>query len=67
MVRPNDSRALRKHEQLSHNGWWVVWRMDDNGNQFEIARFPSLEEAHKLAKEFESRGHKQTYWVSRKE
>ncbi|MFC7484202.1 hypothetical protein ACFQX7_35070 [Luedemannella flava] len=43
---------------------WVVWRQDDNGNQFEVTRVPSREEADRVAATMEARGHKQTYWVS---
>lgn len=43
---------------------WVVWRQDDNGNQFEVARFESREEAERLAATMEARGHKQIYWVA---
>ncbi len=44
---------------------WRVHRMDDNGNEFEVGRFNSRGEAEAPAAEFESRGHKQSYWVSR--
>ncbi|GGN43366.1 hypothetical protein FHR83_001810 [Actinoplanes campanulatus] len=43
---------------------WRVWRQDDNGNRFVVARFTSRAEAEKLAAEMESRGHKQLYWVA---
>jgi len=43
---------------------WIVWRQDDNGNRFEVARLASRDEADRLAAEYESRGHKQTYWVA---
>jgi hypothetical protein len=44
---------------------WIVWRQDDNGNQFEVARKDSRAEAGELAAAMEARGHKQTYWVAR--
>jgi GNAT superfamily N-acetyltransferase len=44
---------------------WIVMRMDDNGNTFVVAREPSREEADRRARELESLGHKQTYWVER--
>ncbi len=44
---------------------WIVWRQDDNGNQFEVARKDSRAEAEELAASMEARGHKQTYWVAR--
>ena len=43
---------------------WVVWRQDDNGNRFEVARLTSRSEADELAASMEARGHKQTYWVA---
>ena len=42
---------------------WSVWRQDDSGNQFEIARGLSRSAAEKAVQEFEERGHKQTYWI----
>jgi hypothetical protein len=43
---------------------WIVWRQDDNGNRFEVARRESRAEAEELAALMEARGHKQTYWVA---
>jgi hypothetical protein len=45
-------------------GQWIVWRQDDNGNRFVVARRESREEAAELAATMEARGHKQTYWVA---
>lgn len=42
---------------------YVVWRQDDNGNRAVVKDGLTLDEAEKLAKEFEERGHKQMYWV----
>ncbi len=44
---------------------WSVWRQDDNGNEFMIASALSESEAKSFAEEFESRGHKQIYWLRR--
>jgi hypothetical protein len=44
---------------------WIVWRQDDNGNRFEVARKDSRSEADELAAAMEARGHKQTYWVAK--
>ena len=44
---------------------WVVWRQDDNGNRFEVARKDSRAEAEDLAATMEARGHKQMYWVAK--
>ncbi|MFC6020255.1 hypothetical protein ACFP2T_29310 [Plantactinospora solaniradicis] len=43
---------------------WIVWRQDDNGNQFEVARHERRADADALAATMEARGHKQTYWVA---
>jgi hypothetical protein len=43
---------------------WIVWRQDDNGNRFEVARKDSRAEAEELAAVMEARGHKQTYWIA---
>jgi hypothetical protein len=45
---------------------WVVWRQDDNGNRFEVGACTSRCEAAETAATFESRGHKQTYWVEKR-
>jgi hypothetical protein len=44
---------------------WIVWRQDDNGNRFEVARKDSRLEAEDLAAAMEARGHKQMYWVAK--
>lgn len=43
-------------------GAWRVVRQDDNGNRFVVQDHLSREAAELVAAEFESRGHKQTYW-----
>ena len=44
---------------------WSVWRQDDNGSQFEIARNVSATEAGRRIAQLESTGHKQHYWLAR--
>lgn len=44
---------------------WIVWRQDDNGHQFEVARHTDRAAADAQAAEMASRGHKQMYWVAR--
>lgn len=42
----------------------VLYRRDDNGNTFEVSRgFDTTVEANAEAERFESRGHRQTYWI----
>ncbi|SDG25432.1 hypothetical protein SAMN05216603_1018 [Pseudomonas benzenivorans] len=42
---------------------WCLVRLDDNGNQFVVRTDLSRAAAEALAREFEARGHKQSYWV----
>lgn len=42
---------------------WALWRQDDNGNRVRIETFASREAALARQGEFESRHHKQIYWV----
>lgn len=42
---------------------WELWREDDNGNRFLIAR-GSHEDLEQRRLQFEARGHKQRYWVA---
>jgi hypothetical protein len=43
---------------------WELWRQDDNGNRFRIARFPTRATAEAEQRRFEALAHKQTYWVA---
>jgi hypothetical protein len=47
-----------------HPDRWIVWRQDDNGNRFAVARLDLRADADALAATMEARGHKQTYWVA---
>jgi hypothetical protein len=40
-----------------------VMRADDNGNEVEVMQVETREEAERIAREYEARGHKQSYWV----
>ncbi|HET7228391.1 MAG TPA: hypothetical protein VFJ16_00170 [Longimicrobium sp.] len=42
---------------------WALWRQDDNGNRVRIETFATREAAVARQAEFESRHHKQIYWV----
>ncbi|MWV12678.1 hypothetical protein F3I62_11295 [Pseudomonas sp. R-28-1W-6] len=44
---------------------WCVKRLDDNGNEFVLRAGLSREEAERLARDYQARGHKQTYWACR--
>jgi len=41
---------------------WQVYRLDDNGNRFEIARALTEPAADALIRDYEQKGHKQTYF-----
>jgi hypothetical protein len=43
---------------------WAVWRQDDAGIKFLIAANLSEEEARATVADYESKGHKQTFWCS---
>jgi len=43
---------------------WSLWRRDDHGHEFEIARGLPRGEAERRAAELEARGHEQDYWVA---
>jgi hypothetical protein len=44
---------------------WSVMRQDDNGNVALIKSGLTKKEALRVVKEYEAKGHKQTYWVAR--
>ncbi len=42
---------------------WSLYRIDDNGNKFLVKTFSDKSEAEGLLHDFESKGHKQTFWI----
>lgn len=42
---------------------WSVWRQDDNGNVFLVKNGLTEIDALRLVREFEAKGHKQSYWA----
>jgi hypothetical protein len=42
---------------------WCLVRLDDNGNEFVVRADLTRAAAEALARQFEARGHKQSYWV----
>ena len=42
---------------------YELWRQDDNGNRVRVDVFSSEAEAEMARVMYESRGHKQLYWV----
>ena len=51
------------HETTDDRPRWVLYRIDDNGNELEMRRFASRAAAEALMREYEARGHKQAYLV----
>lgn len=45
--------------------FWCVKRLDDNGNEFILRANLSREQAEHLARDYQARGHKQSYWACR--
>ena len=44
-------------------GRWVLYRIDDNGNEVAMRSFAERSEAEAAMREYEARGHKQAYLV----
>jgi hypothetical protein len=42
---------------------WSLVRLDDNGNEFVVRDGLDRAAAEALARTFEARGHKQSYWI----
>ncbi len=61
IVRPEFDNALDVKSPEN----WCVMRLDDNGNEFVMESELSFNEATRMSREFEAKGHKQTYWVRR--
>lgn len=40
---------------------WLLYRIDDNGNEMAMRRFARREEAEAAMRDYQARGHKQTY------
>ncbi len=61
MMKFTDSEAVpRKNEPI-----WSVWRKDDHGSTFLVKSGLTEADALKLVKEYQSKGHKQTYWAEK--
>ena len=47
----------------NQNPLWQLMRQDDNGNLAVMATFTTEKESIKTMEYYQSKGHKQTYWV----
>jgi hypothetical protein len=45
---------------------WEMWRQDDNGSRFPVARFDTGAEADAGQRRYEALGHRQTYRVQQR-
>lgn len=72
MNAPDDPTGYRDHRPAPESAAaatadvWCVMRVDDNGNEFIVRQDLDHAAAAALAAEFESRGHKQAYWIRRR-
>jgi hypothetical protein len=57
-VRPDRAQSATSSPQA-----WALWRQDDNGNRVRVDAFATREAAAARQAEFESRHHKQIYWI----
>ncbi|MCM2329865.1 hypothetical protein SAMN05216229_101303 [Geopseudomonas sagittaria] len=55
MTRSTDSGA--------QPGRWLLYRIDDNGNEVAMRRFAKRADAEAAMRDYEARGHKQAYLV----
>ena len=42
---------------------WLLYRIDDNGNEVAMRRFTNRADAEAVMRDYEARGHKQAYLV----
>ncbi|MCQ4346202.1 hypothetical protein NGA35_01895 [Pseudomonas stutzeri] len=42
---------------------WLLYRIDDNGNEVAMRRFATRDDAEAAMRDYEARGHKQAYLV----
>jgi hypothetical protein len=61
MMKSTDSGSVTQPNEPM----WSVWRKDDHGNAFLVKSGLAEADALKLAAEYQSKGHKQTYWAEK--
>jgi hypothetical protein len=59
------SGAERAPQETAPAPRWCLFRVDDNGNEFEMQRFDDELTALAARDDYERRGHKQAYFVRR--
>jgi hypothetical protein len=57
------TRSSPGSKSVSQQVQWELWRIDDHGTEFLIAKFNNEEEAKAREKELTDRGHKQVYFL----
>ena len=50
--------VIEKYEPI-----WSVWRQDDNGNVFLVKDRLTESDALRMVRDYEGKGHKQTFWA----
>ena len=63
MVENRDAEQGAEQDE----GCCSVWRLDDNNNEFLVRDGLTEDEALRLVREYEGRGHRQAYWVRRRD
>jgi hypothetical protein len=58
-----DAVAFHPMVDLAELPVWALWRVDDNANNFEMARYRSYAKAELQERIYRERGHRQFYWV----
>lgn len=64
-VDDEDTMAIATGARIDDLQRWSVWRLDDNGQSFEMTTCKSYAKAMRIQLEKENLGHKQTYWVAK--
>ncbi len=60
----NKDNGIEDPGRKTHEPTWSVWRRDDNNNVFLVQDGLTEAEALDLVREYERKGHKQTYWAA---
>ncbi|GIL62017.1 hypothetical protein Vafri_16339 [Volvox africanus] len=62
-ARPPNLRSIEGQERNNISEVYDLYRIDDNANEFLMYTFMHRDQAEKMLASFESRGHKQIYFI----
>ncbi|GIL81397.1 hypothetical protein Vretimale_1041, partial [Volvox reticuliferus] len=62
-AHPPDLRSIERQEIKDTPQVYDLYRIDDNANEFLMYTFMYREQAEQMLTAFESRGHKQVYFI----